>query len=276
MNPLIAMMLVLATAHAEIGDPSDVCTNDQGCVHGSSFLATKIQPAHVKHHALIANGLRVPHDENVNECNPTLPLPPFRESSFRSRLYPGVQVVVDVGGNIGEDIEAFLAEHKQASIFTFEPTPHFFSVLQDKFGKNPRVNISNVGASDTSGEADFIVEGFHGWGTSGVDHSIQGEHVQVHLQDVDDILNSVQQKIGYVPDVVNINCEGCEYAVMQRIVDRGWLGKIHYIQLSWHTPADIMDRVAKRCKIEQALLQSYDRTYYTHPGWVGWKLRDQK
>ena len=116
-------------------------------------------------------------------------------------------------------------------------------------------------------------EGNHGWGTSGVDTTIEGEHVKVQLEDTDEILRNVETTIGYVPEVVNINCEGCEYAVMQRIVEKGWLGKIQYIQLSWHVPGGFPERVAKRCKIEEALLQKYDRTYSSEAGWVGWKLR---
>merc|ERR1719401_2933417 len=141
---------------------------------------------------------------------------------------------------------------------------------------NPRVNITNVGASDMNCDAEFVLDGGHGEGTSGLDHTAQGELVKVHLQDIDDILGRVTRKVGFVPDVVNINCEGCEYAVMQRIADKGWLGKIPFIQLSWHTPSGVQDRLAKRCRIEQALMQSYKRVYHSYPGWVGWKLRDQK
>jgi len=213
----------------------------------------------------------VPHDLDVLACSPTSPMPEF--SWCRECLLPGVRAIVDVGGNIGEDVGGFLGKHENATVFTFEPTPHFFSILQQKYGTNPRVNITNTGASDKSGDAEFVMEGLHGEGTTGLDHTVQGEGVKVQLQDIDDILGKVTRKVGFVPDAVNINCEGCEYAVMQRIIDQGWLGKIRFLQLSWHTPAGVPDRLAKRCKIEQALMQSHDRVYHSYPGWVGWKLR---
>jgi len=223
------------------------------------------------------NGLKflVPHDDDVNECDSTQPLPPKIENGpdGHSRLYPGARVIVDIGGNVGNDIEKILENHPKARIYTFEPTPDYFSMLKARFGKDPRVTISNTGASKATGDAEFIMEGNHGVGTSGMDHTLEGEHVVVHLQDIDKILKDVQRKIGDTPDVVTINCEGCEYDVMQRIVDQGWLGKIEFIQLSWHMPADVMDRVAKRCKIERALWRHYDRTHFGKSGWVGWTLR---
>lgn len=232
--------------------------------------------------SMAASGLRaerkdhsfIDHDDDVLECSPTAAMPRYTEERYW--LYPGAKNIVDIGGNIGDDIDGYTAVHKEANVFTFEPIPHYFTHLQKKFAGNPHVHISNVGASDATGDTEFIVEGEHGWGTSGVDHSIEGEHVKVHLQDVDDILSKIQQQEGLAPDVLSVNCEGCEYAVMKRVVDQGWLGKIKYIQLSWHTPADIEDHVARRCKIEEALLQSYERVYYSFSGWVGWSLRDGK
>jgi len=226
---------------------------------------------------------KVDHDENVNACDHMSKqggkskweskwqnldeTPP--SDWYLYRLYPGARHIVEIGGNRGDDIDEFLKKHEEAVIFTFEPTPHFFGLLKSKYQDNPHVNVSNEGASDTSGEAEFIMDGF---GSSGLQNTINGEHVKVQLSDVDDILTRVSQRIGSPPDVLSINCEGCEYAVMQRLIDKGWLGKIPFIQLSWHTPNQVNDRVAKRCNIEKALRQSHDRIYSAKYGWTGWKV----
>merc|ERR1719232_1465543 len=222
--------------------------------------------------------VKVPHDEDVLHCSPTLPMPPFdwKRGNLGEHCGCPMRAIVDIGGNIGDDVASFLEWHENVTVFTNEPIPGHFKKMQDRFRNNPRVNLTNAGVSDANFNTEFIVEGKNGEGTSSLDHTIQGEIVKAHLQDVDDVLTRATQTLGFVPDAVNINCEGCEYAVMQRIVDKGWLGKIPYIQLSWHTPAGVEDREAKRCKIEQALLQSYDRVYQSYPGWVAWKLRGWK
>lgn len=224
-------------------------------------------------------GLRsqVPHDQDVSKCDPKQPLPPVsgKFSEFRYNLYPGARVIVDIGGNVGKDIERLLEAHPAVRIFSFEPTPEYFSILQDKFGNDKRVNISNVGASNENGVAEFIYQGNHGVGTTGLDsaHTHGGEHVLVNLQDIDEILKGVRKEIGSFPDVLNVNCEGCEYAVMQRIADQGWIKHFRHIQLSWHTPDAVTDRVAKRCKIEEAVRKTHDLVWFGGPGWMAWQRR---
>lgn len=226
------------------------------------------------------------HDESFRECDHVRPHLAFQGPPDRTwqslahtphsewmlyNLYPGVRHIVDIGGNRGVDIDEFLNRNKEALIFTFEPTPYFFGVLKEAYQDNPRVNVSNEGASNTSGEAEFIMDDV---GTSGLQSTIEGEHVKVRLTDIDDIFSRVFERVGGPPDVLSMNCEGCEYDVMQRLIEKGWLSKIPFIQLSWHTPDQVNDRVAKRCNIEKVLWQSHVRTYSTEYGWTGWKKVD--
>jgi FkbM family methyltransferase len=196
------------------------------------------------------SGLSLPHDENVNECDRSRTLPPScGKFECRFSLYPRARVVVDIGGNIGEDVAGFLRGHPERRVFTYEPTPRYHALLQSKVGDDDRVNISNVGASDSSGDAVFVMAGKHGWSTTGLSPGLEGERVHVQLMDVDEIMRAVQADIGRVPDAVSINCEGCEYAVMQRLLETGWLGRVPMVQLSWHVPRTVKDRVATRCAV---------------------------
>merc|ERR1719401_3327490 len=116
--------------------------SDQGRSQPSAAVRALAERSSSKSHDM------VPHDLEVLACSPTSPMPEF--CWCRERLYQGVRAIVDVGGNIGQDVEGFLGAHEHAAVFTFEPTPHFFSILQGKYGTNPRVNITNAGASDKS------------------------------------------------------------------------------------------------------------------------------
>mmetsp|Transcript_110469 Transcript_110469/g.236032 ORF Transcript_110469/g.236032 Transcript_110469/m.236032 type:complete len:254 (+) Transcript_110469:52-813(+) len=222
--------------------------------------------------------LSLPHDENVTECHPSRPAPPFVDVwKGRATLFPGAAVIMDIGGNVGADVDMILQTHPQSHVFTFEPIPHYFEILTTKFRGNPHVTVQNVGVADANGQAQFILDAVQGGqGTTGVDHTVHGDKVQVQLRDVQDILTNITSTTGRVPDTLNINCEGCEYAVLQRVVDQGWLGKIHFVQVSWHVAADVADRVAKRCRIEEAFLNSsYKKVFHTTFGWEGWELVQQ-
>lgn len=184
-------------------------------------------------------------------------------------------MIFEVGGNIGEDTQQFTLRFPAAKIFTFEPVPELFHTLQRKFGDNPNVRLQQVGISNKDGQTTFIVAGRHGEGTVNNSHSAStwGEKITVQLRDVHGVLTQIQQQTGQVPDVATINCEGCEYDVLGRMSEMGWLGKIRLVQMSWHAVAGISNRVQRRCAIEQVLWQHYEPEWHSLYGWQAWKLK---
>lgn len=216
-----------------------------------------------------------PHAVN-EECSYQLGRPwtlPVSDVSVRFNLIPGATVIFEVGGNIGEDLEQYVWRFPAATIFTYEPVPALCTVLQQKFGTNGNVHITQVGASNADRTTSFVIGGKHGEGSSHTNVSAVGETVTVQLRDVHALLVQVQQLTGKVPDAVSINCEGCEYDVLTRMAQTGWLGKIGFLQMSWHVVGGVPNRVAQRCAVEQVLWNNYDPQYHALYGWQGWKLK---
>jgi len=223
--------------------------------------------------------LQLPHDPECDptkadcehkECHPDKPEFPSADIDGPARFEKAAQskVIVDIGGNNGDDVNLFIKNNPDAQIFTFEPIPRYFQDLQVKFN-GTKVSVNNYGISDANAQREFVIDGA---GTTGLDHNVQGEHVQVSLRDIDEVLTWVQKQTGQVPDMLNMNCEGCEYAVMQRMAEKGWLEKIRFIQLSWHIAEDVQDRVGKRCSVEERLWQTHKPMFKSIYGWVGWQL----
>eukprot|EP00747_Dinoflagellata_sp_TGD_P181330 gnl/TRDRNA2_/TRDRNA2_35129_c0_seq1.p1 gnl/TRDRNA2_/TRDRNA2_35129_c0~~gnl/TRDRNA2_/TRDRNA2_35129_c0_seq1.p1 ORF type:complete len:280 (-),score=50.39 gnl/TRDRNA2_/TRDRNA2_35129_c0_seq1:176-1015(-) len=201
----------------------------------------------------------------------------WAEVSKRHELIPGAKVIVEVGGNTGQDLYEYTRRFPDAKIFAFEPVPEFYAKLKEKFGNNPNVFLSDVALSDKDGTTEFVVSGVS---SGGLNKSTTGHKIQVQLRDADAVLQEIWHKVGSAPDVVSLNCEGCEYAVLQRLVDKGWIshGWVPFMQVSWHTPDALPDRKGKRCRIEHALRHaSKDGGYYwlswwEHMyGWQGWR-----
>jgi FkbM family methyltransferase len=217
----------------------------------------------------------LPHDDNFNECDSQSPPPPF-VGIWKERfdLSRDPKVIVDIGGNRGDDISFFLQRHPKAHIFTFEPLPVMAKFLQKRFEQHSNVIINNFGVSDAESKADFVL-GEEGdfVGATGKDHTIKGKHVQVEMRDIDKVLKWVQGQTGQVPDLLSMNCEGCEYRTMQRLAEKGWLEKIPFVELSWHRASDVQNRVAKRCAVEKVLSGSHKRFFRSNFGWVGWQAK---
>jgi len=216
--------------------------------------------------------LVLPHDDLVNECDHTKAQPPYQGIWTGRFEHPHeAKVIVDIGGNVGDDVSFFVQKHPDARIFTFEPIPELFQKLQGRFANHPNVIAQNFGMSNTNAQKEFILEGPAGIGTTGMDHGVSGKPVQVQLRDIDEVLAWIHKQTGQVPDLLSMNCEGCEYLVMQRMAETGWLGKIPNVQLSWHVAGDVKDRVEKRCDVEKRLWQSHTRKFKSDFGWVGWQ-----
>jgi len=223
------------------------------------------------HLALAAGSSYAPHAGN-EECGRYW-TQPLADISVRHNLIPGATVIFEVGGNIGEDLEQYVWKFPLAKIWSFEPVPELFQTLQSKFGSNPNVKVLQVGVSNSDRWTTFTVGGNHGEGSSHANTSAYGQKINVLVRDVHALLGEVRTATGKVPDVVSINCEGCEYDVLMRMVQTGWLGMVPFVQLSWHVVGGVHDRLSQRCAIEKVLWEKYDPSYHALYGWQGWKLK---
>jgi len=198
---------------------------------------------------------------------------PQSDVAVRHNLIPGATVIFEVGGNIGEDLAQYVWRFPQAKVFTYEPVPELYQTLVQKFGTNPNVKITQVGVSNSDRVVQFTVGGKHGEGSSHANTTAWGTKINVNLRDANALLTEVTAATGKVPDVVSINCEGCEYEVLGRMAQTGWLGKVPFVQLSWHVVGGVPDRLGQRCAIEQYFWKFYDPAYHALYGWQGWKLK---
>lgn len=76
---------------------------------------------------------------------------------------PHVQMrtVFDVGANVGQSVETYLAEFPDATIHSFEPVPNTYAQLSNRFGGNPRVKLHQLAFGAEAGELRMTVpEGY--------------------------------------------------------------------------------------------------------------------
>lgn len=187
-------------------------------------------------------------------------------------------LIVEVGGNVGEDVGEYSRRYPNAQIHAYEPIPQLATSLRNNFASNPKITVHGFGVSDTDTTATFTFStgnrpGHEGESSSGVNTTVAGTPVQVQLRDVNAVLSEVRAAAGRNPDVVSVNCEGCEYAVLRRMAETGWLQVVRYVQLSWHTANGVPDRVSARCGIESELRLQYQPVWWSDYGWQAWQLK---
>ncbi len=75
-------------------------------------------------------------------------------------------------------------------------------------------------------------------------------------------------------DFLNINCEGCEFDLLESIIYQGVLPKINTIQVQFH-PGLVVNGTSRRCHIRQILDQNFKENYNIPWIWERWSRTHQ-
>lgn len=160
--------------------------------------------------------------------------------------------VFDVGGNIGRD-----TDHSSgaALVHVFEPMPENLEVLADKFSGNGRVRLHAYGLGSRKERYEVARTTNMNEGTG---KYAQGDKVEIAVEDVAKIVRSHSTSTNIV---LNINCEGCEYDILERILRDGTVARLNIAV--HHTPNSL-----GLCKAMPLLLHYYRISYCDGP-WMG-------
>src|SRR4028119_1536074 len=73
--------------------------------------------------------------------------------------------IFDIGANDGQTTQRYLQMFPTAKIYTFEPVPEVFTMLERKFHENPQIKVNQLAVSDAVGTADFYLHAYtsYGW-----------------------------------------------------------------------------------------------------------------
>ena len=75
-------------------------------------------------------------------------------------------------------------------------------------------------------------------------------------------------------DLLSLNCEGCEVALLETLLSQNYIESIPEVQLSWH-PLDTIPNVKeRRCRIRAELSRTHDLYYSFHFSWESWVRKD--
>lgn len=214
-----------------------------------------------------------------------------------ARLYFGTAnnirgPIVEVGGNVGRDLEVFADQYPNAQIFSYEPVPFLaryleeypvvatsngrVRIIQAAVGKeNSHITIFGGGNSDQKHFTHSLGKDIRNEGASEfVDMGAEtgGTNFSAALVDIDTALRRARDETQQVPEALSINCEGCEYDLLPRLLETEWLGKLRFLQMSWHLPK-LAGRLEIHCLVSRKLREAgYRRVYKSYFGWEGWAL----
>lgn len=215
-----------------------------------------------------------------NECR----VPP-QELSFDVgvRLHFGVPEqfsgsIVEFGGNDGGDLASLLENFPSNEVFSYEPIPELASKMEAHptvVNAGSRAHVVNFGVGGKDEVLKFY-EGTEIGGNDAIGSFEKGNRTakwELPIKGLPGVLDYVERTADEAPIALSFNCEGCEYSSLASFVDSKWLGKVSYLQVSWHLASPVVRRREMRCDIEEALSRAgYELVYYSYFGWQGWAL----
>ncbi len=171
-------------------------------------------------------------------------------------------LVLDVGGYTGE-WAARIHGRYGCRVDVFEPVPEFCARIRTRFAGNAAVRVFEYGLSDSETTLPMSVAAD---GSSVYQKGAR--RIEVRLRDIADFVR--EQNIGEI-DLIKINIEGGEYALLRRMLDTGIAGRCRDIQVQFHN--FFLDAERLRDELRERLARTHELTYDYYFIWENWRRR---
>lgn len=176
-------------------------------------------------------------------------------------LSAGDSILV-IGAYHGSSIVRWL-ENYDVEVLAIEPVDTFVEVLMNKFKDNKLVQIFPIALGNKSGLIDLSVDEY-----STSSYGIHGITQRFLVEDIGQFLKNLKK----LPKVMEINIEGGEYDVLQRLIDLDLLRSIDSFVIQFHN-FNIKCEVA-RAQIRMELSQTHRCVFNYEWVWERWEKSD--
>ena len=147
-------------------------------------------------------------------------------------------IAIDCGANVG-NITQHLCK-SGATVYSFEPNPHAFKVLQDRFSNMGHVHCIPKGISNKKGKMKLYFhensdkdEVYWSTGSSLLDFKgnvLADKYVEVEIVDLCEFIESLNHRVR----IIKMDVEGVECGILEKIIKTGVIDKIDYAFVETH------------------------------------------
>lgn len=183
------------------------------------------------------------------------------------RLAPGA-LVLDCGANIGKVTRAF--RRAGATVHAFEPDPYAQARFRERFGSDAAVTLHPVGVGAEPGRftlhrtRDFATDPERATiGSSLFAHDLHGAGDAVEVEVID--LLAFIRGLGRRVDILKMDIEGAEVAILERMFDEGLHRDIGRIYVETHerfSPELATRTAALRARIAAERIDNVDLDWH--------------
>ena len=122
-------------------------------------------------------------------------------------------------------------------------------------------------------KSDILGEGT--FGMSETAKKSDDEIVELKIREASKVLKMISSKPEGVIDLFHVNCEGCEWEMMENIISNGLHKKMKMIQFGSHYFSPISDISYRYCKIRDQLQETHSFKFGIPFAWERWEILDR-
>lgn len=173
--------------------------------------------------------------------------------------------VIDIGAYVG-DWTSKISEKYGSTVWSYEPVPHVALKLLERFSTRRSIRVMSFGVLDK----DCVKKiGFIGGHPDSSSVYIDGgSEFMVMFRDASKLLQDIGTES---VDLIKINTEGSEYAILERIISSDQVNRYRNIQVQFHDFVDGSEK--RRSEIRTALSSTHEETYCVPFVWENWRLK---
>lgn len=147
-------------------------------------------------------------------------------------------IAIDCGANVGKVTKQFA--RSKATVYAFEPNPHAFKILQEKFKDKPNVHCIQKGVMDRNGMMKLYLHTLSDqdpvyWSTWSSllefkRNMREDRYVEIEVVDLCEFIESLQARV----KVLKMDVEGVESKILKKLIDTGIIHTIDHIFVETH------------------------------------------
>ncbi|KAK3104091.1 hypothetical protein FSP39_024336 [Pinctada imbricata] len=186
----------------------------------------------------------------------------------------GDSTVVEVGGNVGAFSDKILSLFNPRRYIILEPMTKYSGMLVGKYKGVQNVMVLNFGLASED-RTDWVK--LDGIETSRFQNNNIPKNQLSPLRQVNATDFFLSMGVGiYEVDLLTMNCEGCEYDILDAILDSNLINYFRHVQISYHHLNGLGDTLDRWCQYQQLLSRTH-RLIYQYPFfWELWTRKDLK
>ncbi|XP_056019387.1 uncharacterized protein LOC125672192 isoform X2 [Ostrea edulis] len=179
--------------------------------------------------------------------------------------------IVEVGGYTGNLLRNLIPTTGAKYYVVIEPVPSFYSMLSKSISMlrlNSSVTTYNFGLGKRYMDSAVGVQGD---ATAITKNSVGKRTEVIHVVSIVDFF--IQLGLGCRSlDLLTINCEGCEFVVLETLISTNLIDKFEYIQFQpHHAVPNLGNYPCRYCRLRQLLARTHVVAYDYPQVWEAWK-----